>query len=145
MKTRELVNNWLMEFCHDKGISHLELDTNGICAIHYSDALECVLECPSEAEVLYFYAPMGAIQQLGKDVFTQVLKANFFCLETHGATFCIDPSGERILLCYPQPTPLLDSISFGNVLENFLEIALVWYNRLNGIEEPEPEAFGQKV
>lgn len=136
MKTRDLVGGWLQSFSKDMGISQLAFDNNGVCAIRYGDDVECVLECPTEAEIVYFYSPMGEVEAFGDGVLRELLKANLFCLETHGATFALDTNGSKIVLCYPQPTPLLDETAFRNILVNFLEISAIWYERLH-----KPEAF----
>ncbi len=130
--TRNLINKWLQIVASDAQIPSLALDANGVCALRYGEDIECVIECPEGSEVIYFYTPMCNVPDMGAErLFREVLKANLFCSETHGATFAIDEVRNRLILCYPQPTALLDEQLFANILANFLEISAIWYERLN--------------
>ncbi len=131
METPHLVNSWLAAVAAEANIPSLSLDTNGVCALRYGDDVECIIEFPEGSEVIYLYTPMGPAPLEGPErLFRELLKANLFCMETHGATFALDETGHRILLCYPQPIALLDEQLFKNILANFLDIAAIWYERL---------------
>jgi len=127
----EQINLWLNNISQAYNLHPLALNAAGVCALRYGQRVECVIECPGDGQVVYFYAPMMKIPAEQAEKFYRVcLKANLFCLETHGATFAIDEKNQQIVLCYPQPTVLLDEQLFRNVLSNFLEIAAQWVDRL---------------
>lgn len=131
MNNTHLINQWLATLSDHANIPPLKLDDNGVCAIKYNHEVECVLEFPHQGDVIYFYSPMGSIPtENTTDFLKHLLKANLFCLETHGATFAIDEIHNRVILCYPQPIILLDETLFLNAINNFLEIAYIWHEKL---------------
>lgn len=74
--------------------------------------------------------------------FEKLLKANFFCLETNGATFSIDERSNRIVLSLGQLIDQIDNLVFKNIVGNFLETAEHWKEQLNTAEANNEASTG---
>ena len=132
MDTVTLVNGFLEELGHQSGIEDLRLDDHRLCSLQYRDDVEIVIELPEQSPTVYFYAPMMPVpQQERETLFTRLLKLNFLCLETRGATLAIDEKNSRIILCYGHPVELLDFLAFENLTGNFAETARTLKTELN--------------
>ena len=59
-----------------------------------------------------------------------LLKSNYGCVETEGATLALDPDGEQVCLCLALPLAGVDYLAFENVLANFATAARNWRERL---------------
>ena len=139
MDNNYIVNGWLKGLGTEAGIANLALNDNNLCAFQYGNDLEFIIELPPDSPILYMYSPMGSVPSENKEqLFERLLKANFFCLETHGATFSIDERSNRIILSYGHPIDQLDSLSFKNVVGNFLETAESWLTELEGTQGTVP-------
>ena len=154
MENASIVNGWLAELGKEAGISGLKLDEHNLCAFRYGGELEFVIELPHESPIVYLYSPMADIPSSNREAFFErLLRANFFCLETNGATFSIDERSHRIILSYGHPIEQADNLIFKNIVGNFLETAEKWRKALNAPENASssdanrgPEGdFGVKV
>ena len=139
MENTSIVNGWLAELGKEAGIDDLKLNEHHLCAFRYGQELEFIIELPPESPIIYMYSPMAELPAEHKEAFYEkLLKANFFCLETNGATFSIDERSNRIVLSYGQPIEQIDNLIFKNIVGNFLETAETWRELLNMAETSSP-------
>jgi hypothetical protein len=147
MENTSIVNGWIAELGQEAGINDLKLNEHHVCAFRYGKDLEFIIELPPGSPIVYMYSPMVDVPQENKEAFfDKLLKANFFCLETNGATFSIDERSNRIVLSYGQPIDQIDNLIFKNIVGNFLETAEQWKERLRSFENAEtPINLGKEV
>lgn len=133
MGARDDVNNWLRELGSTAGIA-IALDDNGVCGLKYKDNLEVIVEVPAMSNDVYIYSPLLKIlsttAQEKVTLYEELLKANFLCQQTKGATLSIDEQENSVVLCINQSIAMLDAVSFRNLFGNFIDIALDWKARL---------------
>lgn len=138
MDNIDIINGWLAELGKEAGIEDLKLNEHHLCAFRYGKDLEFIIELPPESPIVYLYSPMAELPIEHRDTFFEkLLKANFFCLETNGATFSIDERSNRIILSFGQPIDQIDNLVFKNIVGNFLETAEHWKDQLNTAETDE--------
>lgn len=78
------------------------------------------------------YAPIATVPETNAQaLYEELLRLNFCCVETNGATFALDEDGRRICLCYVQSIDSADELSFENLVGNFLETAKKWHEHFN--------------
>jgi hypothetical protein len=142
MRTVDVVNNLLQELGSKIGMEQLSLNNKGICEFKYQDSFDFIIEVPENSSTIFFYSPLIQVSEYGSEkLFLKVLKLNFLCLETNGATFAYDGDKGYINLCYRHSIEHLDSLTFENIVGNFLDVAEKWYTHLqNYIDEVVPES-----
>ena len=141
MDKKEIVNSWLAELGGQAGIQSLALNDEGICAIRYNNKINVDVEYPDQSEKVYLNCPMLPVPDDDSErdrVFDEIMRLNFFAMETRGAVFAIDERDESLVLCYGHLVSDLDCVSFMNLLGNFIETADKWYDRLNEEKKTPP-------
>ncbi|HQU08733.1 MAG TPA: CesT family type III secretion system chaperone [Opitutales bacterium] len=128
----DLINEWLKELALSAGIPHLKLDAHRLCALKYANKLDFVIELPDNSPLVYMYSPLINLSEVANPLplYDRILKANFFCLDTRGATFAIDERNNRVILSYGHLIDELDSQKFQRIVGNFLETAFDWLDKL---------------
>lgn len=143
MDNIDIINGWLAELGKEAGIDGLKLNEHHLCAFRYGKELEFIIELPPESPIVYLYSPMAELPAEHRDTFFEkLLKANFFCLETNGATFSIDERSNRIIISFGQPIDQIDNLVFKNIVGNFLETAEHWKEQLNTAEANNEASTG---
>ena len=144
MENIDIINGWLAELGQEAGIEDLKLNEHHLCAFRYGKDLEFTIELPPQSPIVYLYSPMAELPSENKEAFFEkLLKANFFCLETNGATFSIDERSNRIILSYGQPIDQIDNLVFKNIVGNFLETAERWKDLLNTADITENQSASE--
>lgn len=136
----EIVNNLLKELGTSIGVEALALNEKGICAFRYQSYFDFIIEAPEGSNTVFFYSPLLQVSECDSEgLFLKVLKLNFLCLETNGATFAYDTHTGCIILCYRYSIEYLDTFLFQNVVGNFLNVAEKWWKQLQTCTEETPE------
>ncbi|MBF0318676.1 MAG: CesT family type III secretion system chaperone [Nitrospirae bacterium] len=152
MIARDSVNGWLKEISLAAGLN-AGLNDSGICGLKYKDTVDVFLEVPPTGVNMYLYSPVLRLDSDPKSdarrlLYEELLKANFLCQETKGATLSFDAQENTIVLCLNQSVEYLDELSFKNLFGNFLELALEWKKRLSDAsfsQQDGPAATGLSI
>lgn len=120
--------NKLTEYISDasrKMHSNLKLGNNGVCLFkHNTSNLEIAIELPSDSDVLYFYSPVCRVPyDYTEQFFEKILENNLHGIANRQATFGLDSKTQNIVLTYSIAMRHVDSVSFGNILFNFIKTA----------------------
>jgi hypothetical protein len=85
---------------------------------------------PETSGRVYLLAFLGSWRDENRaDLFERLLTANFYNLETNGATLAIDQRNHRVVLCYGHAVEDLDHNGFEGVISGFLDAAKNWKQR----------------
>lgn len=130
MNTRKSINQLLVEIANKNNAPILQLNEQGVCAFRYNDIFDIVIEVNDPSSRVFFYTPLIHISHLkNKRLFEELLKANYLCLETQGATFSLNNKHD-IVLCYWSSAQSLNATEFENTLKQFISVAQKWWNIL---------------
>ena len=130
MSPRDKVNAWLRELT-PSGSSLFALDEHGLCLLADEQETVLAIQIPKNSTEVYLHSKIAPPpQENSGDLLSDLLKANYLCLETRGTTLAMDQDG-NIVLCYTVPVEGLDFTGFGNLLGEFLETRDHWVQRLS--------------
>lgn len=137
---RALVNTWLGRLGEAAHLD-LQLDDHGICGIGHTTGIDCVVELPHRADVVYLRAALLPWPGLHPELLTEhCLRGHFLGLQTGGASFAIDPAGEDLMLWRAQPVAALDEHRFCLAVLDFIEQAVRWRDELLRLDLERPAA-----
>lgn len=124
MSSRTQVNSWLIGLGESVG-KYFKLDGDGIFVAENPDNCEFVIEVPDDnSQVVYFYSPIASAPDAEREkFFEELLKMNMFGSKTRFCTISFDVDYNKILLHTVQELDNLDSTTFANIFNNFIETA----------------------
>ena len=136
----ESTSQLIGEFGRTIGIENLALDEKGCCCLMFDDVM-LNLELTPEPEQFFIYAELGDIPEHGRDEFyAQLLEANFFFRGTGGATLSLDRGANCVLLAYQMASHDLFLQRFSQILENFVNVAATWREKIASAGHGAPSA-----
>lgn len=142
MDSTETLNHFLMQLGTDLQLGELKLNADGVCALEASDGAMMIIELPPNGAIMHLHSPILPVPTPAPAAFfSRLLGLNRFGLETRGAAFALDESGNQVILCYSRPVEGLEYSVFVNLLGNFLETVRHWRTTLSQESIPaSPEA-----
>lgn len=124
-------NSLLSDFGNTIGIPDLKADSSGICMLAFDD-IEIVIQHIQDGDMLLLYGYLGPIPpERQESLFEFLLSANSFFRDTGGSTIGIDKTTNAIGLHIAYPISSLDNQSFENLLENFVNMAESWIEKID--------------
>ncbi|MDE7468939.1 MAG: CesT family type III secretion system chaperone [Desulfovibrionaceae bacterium] len=124
-------NSLLSDFGNTIGIPDLQADSSGICMLAFDD-IEVVIQHIQDGDILLLYGYLGPIPpEHQESLFEFLLSANSFFRDTGGSTIGIDKITNAIGLHIAYPIVALDNQSFENLLENFVNMAEAWIDKID--------------
>ena len=124
-------NSLLSDFGNTIGIPDLQADSSGICMLAFDD-IEVVIQHIQDGDILLLYGYLGPIPpEHHESLFEYLLCANSFFRDTGGSTIGIDKTTNAIGLHIAYPIVALDNQSFENLLENFVNMAEAWIDKID--------------
>lgn len=101
------------------------LGSNGVCCFQHDESgMEIVVELPERSDVLYFYSPICRVPyEHTEQFFEKVLENNLHGVANRQASFGLDAKTQNMVLTFSIAMRHVDSVSFGNILNNFARIA----------------------
>ncbi len=130
MDTQDRINSMLREISYKIGLGLPNLDKNGVCAMRYNDKFNFIMEVPEGSDHLFFYSPLVVHQEGHEQIFKKLLRHNFLCMDTEGATFAIDKENDDIVLCRIHVIGTLDALRLETIINEFLTTADKWNRKL---------------
>ena len=119
----------LSEFGASIGIPDLKPDAEHRCNLMF-DEVAVSFELGVDDESLYIYALLGSVPDGGaEDVYADLLHANHVFQGTGGATLCVDPGTQGIVLLRAERLESLRLARFETLLEDFVNVAERWIKR----------------
>jgi len=124
----------LDQFATSIGLSDLQLDDDGLCALRFSGMV--TVEMSAEGDKLLIYSDLGAVPAGGEArTYTSLLQANLFWHSTYGATLSItDDHPAHVVLALQCAWPSLTPVRFEEIMEQFVSTAEHWMARLKQAE-----------
>ena len=131
LQSTAIINGFLKDLGIEINSQDLQLDQQGICAFEYGNKIEFVIELPKQSSFVYFYSLIIPIPQDNREAFFHyLLTQNFFSIESQGTAFAVDNETHNITLCYSHSVEQLDLILFKNIINNLLDTADHWHDKL---------------
>jgi hypothetical protein len=154
MNNIELVNQLLAEIGSRSGVSLGELNDAGVIGFNYKDTLAVALEVAPDQPLGCIYADFGPVWLLSRERFCyKLLAANFLGRDTAGASFAVNETERTLVLWYRFSLEALDATKLQTILNDFLNTAEKWNQRLMtaaeeapaAVQNDEPEPFGLRI
>lgn len=111
------------------GLSELAANQDGMIRLAFAGDVDVDIEPEAELDALHIYSALGP-QTDDPDVLTRLLAANLFGKDTGGAVIALDDFLKQILLVRTFALSTLDVDAFLAALEEFVNHAELWRNRL---------------
>ncbi|MGL4721758.1 MAG: type III secretion system chaperone, partial [Desulfovibrionaceae bacterium] len=127
----EKFDSLLAAFGDTIGIPGLAADDSGISMLAFDD-VEIVIQHLADGEMLLLYAYIGSVPPDNKELlYSYLLSSNSFFKETGGATLAVDIPTNAIGMHVAYPIMALDDELFENLLENFVNMAESWMDKID--------------
>lgn len=131
--TRTRANDLLSALGETLRIPELAFDEDGGCTLIFDDELDMHLLLDEERQSIIFHSLVGTLH--GRPDRAQwcemLLEANLFWSDTGGATLALEPVGGDVFLLRALNPEGLESVSFQDEMEYFVETALRWKGALS--------------
>ncbi|MCY4060175.1 MAG: type III secretion system chaperone [Gammaproteobacteria bacterium] len=123
------MENMLSEFGASIGIPDLRPDAEHRCNLMF-DEVAVSFELGVDDESIYIYALLGSVPEGDeRNVYADLLHANYVFDGTGGATLCVDPGTQGIVLLRAERLESLRLARFEALLEDFVNVAERWMKR----------------
>ncbi|MBF0099433.1 MAG: type III secretion system chaperone [Desulfobacterales bacterium] len=134
---QEEIKKMITDFGKNIGLPELTFDENGYLCLMFDDVVVNI-EAMFETEQLFFYTNIGEIPHENKEAFYEMLlTANYFFKETAGGTIGIDKNANIISLAYQLPFTSLTTNKLEKTVENFINVAENWINKIKTFQHQE--------
>jgi len=136
-ETQSKISAWIEVIGIETGCK-LTLDEDGHCLLLFGEQLECMIEVPTDSEVVFVYVALRrAPDDLAarSNLLERALELNMFSLATGGASVTFDRRTQEVILTFPGEVAAMDEGMFKEMLSDFLELASDLHAKL--AEEPE--------
>jgi hypothetical protein len=114
------------------GLPDLQLDESRSCQLLFDGHLAVDIEAPvDQGGIVFLHSTVGIVRPEGREaLFQQLLEANLFGRGTGGAVLSVDGQRYEILLHRSLQTRQIDFSDFVDALEQFIQYASHWMERL---------------
>lgn len=127
------VTEALAEIGKITGLPRLEFGADRICALTLRDRLRVEIEDHAADRTLRLCAILRDMRDADAFVLFQCLAANRDGAGTPDAILAINPASDELVLTQAVEPQNLDSKRFGQTVEAFFKLALVWLDRAAGL------------
>lgn len=112
----------------------MSLDENGACTLELADGRVMLIQERAGLDELDFVATLGSVPEEARAaVFTKLLAANFYWMETFGATISWNADLEEAVIIYPLGLADATPESVETIFMRFLELQSAWAERFAGL------------
>ncbi len=132
MDNRYLANQLLAAFGKMLTVDGLQLgDEDNSCVLLFDGELALNIEYDEPAERLVFSIYIDRLPSEGAEPLArELLAANLYWIGAGGATLCLESATGTILMIYASRVAELDDIRFERIVENMLDMAERWRERV---------------
>ena len=123
------------------GLEMLTPDDDGLVSIRVDDEYNVNMQfIENSAKILCFVEVATLTDDAGTAVYRDLLSGSLFGKETAGGYFALEAESNTIIYNYlfDFDTAVADPENFVETLENILQLAAIWADRINGKLESEP-------
>ncbi len=141
----EQFSKLLSEFKNYIGLEELNFAQENLCLLGIDDY---VLEISLQGPNLSLSANLGTVPEEQKEkYYARLLRANYYLLESRGASLAVNPINQEIQIIYNVPIQVVDFNMFTNIVENFLNNVDYWKDVLTklGAECDESQDFSDNL
>lgn len=135
MNTPERLQALLHELGQRMGLSQLQMDADGGCALELDQRMVVSLQYRETDDELWLYADLGPLPQRSPAFYEKLLQANLFWQQTSGATLSLsgDQPPHAVLARALHWLPM-DGTRFGAAVETFVNTVEDWQVQLHQAE-----------
>jgi hypothetical protein len=128
-----VVSGFIPAYGNEIGLDSLALDDGGICALAFDGKINVNIVFREAQDQLFYVSRLGGLPaENPEEFYKNLLKANAFGSETAGAAIGIDEGDGTVVLSYVLISSTLSYDLFKVTLGNFVDLAEVWINKLEG-------------
>jgi len=125
------MRNLLRNFGASIGLPDLAPDDDGYCCLRIGDKVTVSLQYEPEGKDIALFSRLCQIPPISRpEAYEMMLSANLFWGQTRGGTLAIEPTDGVVFLLMKEKAQALENASFNSLLENFVEAAEDWQQRL---------------
>lgn len=137
-----VVRSFIAELGREIGIPDLELDEYGYCCFMLG---EHVVNIETDDNgIIFLYSNIGDLPEKGREAFYEMLlNANYFCQQTAGGTLGVDSQADIVLYMMQAHESSLDGTAFLQMLENFINTAVTWSERIKDFSSEASGSSGK--
>jgi hypothetical protein len=137
----QLMNGLLRDLGATLGLPDLAADEAGYCCLAIGDRIRVSLQYDPETEDLTLFTRLLRIAPEDRlEAYEAMLAGNLFWARTRGGTLAVEPGEGWVMLLMKERIQVLDGHAFQALLENFVDAAESWQERLSALAEPERPA-----
>jgi len=123
------------------GLPALAFDAHGCARLRFEPDVAVNLEVDPSRKWVHLYAVLGPVPPgRNEGLYLRLLQANFFGIDTRGATLSIDATRNEVLLCMRVAVDGDDASVFAAAMEDFAAAARVWTGFLAAADWPDERA-----
>ena len=111
------------------GLPDLPLSADGCARLRFDEQVAVNFEVEPRAERLHVFTVLGRAHDADAAFYRGLLEANLFTRETQGASLCIAPAQDEVLICRSLDTSAMEPDAFCSAMETFLAAAREWCER----------------
>lgn len=124
---KESVQMMFDEIAERTGMPRVDLSQDDSAVLPFGDEMLLHVQYRKEIPEVVFTVPLGRVPQSKKaEVYERLLAANFYWIQTQGATLGYQGELGAVVLQYQEGTDALTSERLQSVLEGFLSVAIKW-------------------
>lgn len=144
-----VMNNLVREFGATIGIPDLQIDEEYRCNMMFDD-VPVSFELGDDDGSMYIYSLLGRVPDDGlEQLYAELLHANYVFADNGGSTLSVDPESGNVVLLREERLELLRLPRLESVVEQFVNVAEGWMNRLrsgatNEGDAPRDEAVSEQ-
>lgn len=135
MNTPERLQALLHELGQRMGLSQLQMDADGGCALELDQRMVVSLQYRETDDELWLYADLGPVPRRSPAFYEKLLQANLFWQQTSGATLSL--SGDQpphVVLAHALHWLPMDDTRLGAAMERFVNAVEEWQVQLSQAE-----------
>ena len=146
---KELVQKMFDEVSDRTGMPKIDLADDNSAALPFGEGMLLHVHYRAEIPEVDFTVPLGSVPKERKaSVYEQLLSANFYWADTHGATLSYQGDLEEVIIQFREDTANLTPERLQGVLEGFLAVAIEWKGRLakmvEGADDADDDSDGEE-
>jgi hypothetical protein len=127
----DLMRSLLRNFGNTIGLPDLAPDDDGYCCLRIGDKVTVSLQYEPEGKDIALFARLCQIPPVTRaEAYEMMLAANLFWAQTRGGTLAVEPTDGVVFLLMKEKAQALENATFNSLLENFVEAAEDWQQRL---------------
>lgn len=135
MQTQDSAKALLAAYAQQANVPGLHFSPDGCARLLFEDSVAIDLEIDDAHDCIQMYCALGPVPAGGREaLYRSLLEGNLFGAQTGGATLCVDPVQEEVLMCSRVGLATTGDAELAKLLEEFAGAASQWQQKLGSGE-----------